>query len=180
MSFEIILLVLVIAGICISLVYCAITGISPVSSSRLSRKTMVAEVPADTEGVICELGAGWGALAFPLARKCKKATVIAYELSPVPWLFMWIIKTVFMVDNLVILRRNFLKKNLADADIIVCYLHPQAMKKLASKLVEELSPTATVICNTFELPGWQPSIIEKLEDLMCPEVFIYRPQPPSG
>ena len=65
MLFEYAVLFVVLAGTSISLVYCGITGISPIPSSRLSRRFMMGLVPADLEGGICEMGAGWGTLAFP-------------------------------------------------------------------------------------------------------------------
>jgi len=44
------------------------TGTSPVSSNFRSKKKIIKTTPPDPEGLICELGAGWGALAFPQAR----------------------------------------------------------------------------------------------------------------
>ena len=113
-------------------------------------------------------------MAFPMARRCPEATVIAYELSPLPWLFMKIRALFFGQPNLQILRRNFLKDNLSQASLVVCYLYPGAMEKLSSKLVIELKPTARVISNTFEIPAWTPTAIQTLEDVMCPEIFYYK------
>ncbi len=175
MSLELLMLALVVAGVVLCFAYCIVTGICPCSSTRKSRRAILKSVPEETEGIIYELGAGWGAIAFPLARRCKKAKVIAYELSPVPFLFMRLVRFLFRVKNLTVRRQNFLKVPLADADFVVCYLHPQALEKLEPKLEAELSPDATVISNAFELPHWQPAIIEQLEDLMCPQVFIYHP-----
>jgi hypothetical protein len=174
MFFDYLILVLVLIGVTVSLVYCLITGISPVSSTWKSRKEMIKSVSRAQEGYIYELGAGWGALAFPVAKRCPKATVVAYELSPVPWLFMKIRATLFGPRNLVLKRRNFLKDDLSKAALILCYLHPQAMAKLSPKLATELAPTTQIICNTFELPAWVPSVVANLEDVMCPQIFYYR------
>lgn len=175
MFLELAILALIVAGVFLCFVYCIVTGICPCSSTRKSRKAILASVSEMTEGVIYELGAGWGALSFPLAKQCKDAQIIAYELSPVPWLFMSFMRTLFRVKNVEIYRRDFLDVSLEDAQIIVCYLHPQALKKLEPKLKAELSPGATVISNTFELPTLMPTVIEKLEDFMCPEIFTYHP-----
>jgi len=107
--------------------------------------------------------------------RCRNAKIIAYELSPVPFLFMRLIRQLFFVKNLKVYRKNFLKVPLADANFVICYLHPEALEKLEPKLDAELSQDATVISNAFELPNWQPTIVEKLEDLMCPQVFVYQP-----
>jgi 16S rRNA A1518/A1519 N6-dimethyltransferase RsmA/KsgA/DIM1 with predicted DNA glycosylase/AP lyase activity len=142
MFFDYLILVLVISGIFVSLLYSLITGISPVSSTFGSRKRIIKSVSRDQQGYIYELGAGWGALAFPLARRCPEATVVAYELSPAPWIFMKIWALFFGPRNLEIVRRNFLKDDLAKASLVVCYLYPGAMTKLSSKLAQEFKPSA--------------------------------------
>lgn len=156
-----------------TLYYCLVTGISPVSSTRLSRRTILQSVPRSQTGTIYELGAGWGRMAFPLARRAPGATVCAYEISPVPWLFMKLWAFLFGPRNLKIFRRNFLNTSLADASLVVCYLHPQALRKLAPKLARELAPRTAVISNTFDLPGWEPTEVRELEDVMCPRVLYY-------
>ena len=84
MFFDYLMLFLVLCAIVVSLLYTFINGISPVSSTFGSRKKIIGAIPSDQEGFIYELGAGWGAMAFPVACRCPKATVVAYELSPVP------------------------------------------------------------------------------------------------
>jgi len=101
-------------------------------------------------------------------------TIVAYELSPVPWLYLKLRALLFGPWNLKIVRRNFLKDSLSKASLVVCYLYPGAMTKLSSKLAMELEPSTTVISNTFEIPAWTPSVIQNLEDVMCPQIFHYR------
>ena len=174
MFFDYLMLVLVLAGILVSLFYCLITGISPVSSTFLSRKKIIGSIPCDQKGIIYELGAGWGALAFPLARRCQGATIVTYELSPVPWLFMKIRLLLFGPRNIKIYRRNFLYEDLSAAALVVCYLYPQLMAKLSPKLLLELNPEARVISNTFEIPYWSPAAIDVTEDIMCPQIIQYQ------
>lgn len=174
MFFEYTLLASVLGGVTISFIYCFITGISPVSSSLASKKKIVSSISPDQKGNIYELGAGWGSLAFPIARRCPNATVTAYELSPIPWLFMRIKAAIFRPKNLVMKRKNFLGDNLSKASLVVCYLHPGAMTKLSGKLAKELDSGSQVICNTFEMPAWKPFLVAPLEDLMCPQIFFYK------
>ena len=173
MFFNYVLLVSVIAGIMLSLLYSMITGISPVSSTFKSRKKIIAAISPKQKGYIYELGAGWGALAFPIARRCPESKVFAYELSPVPWIFLKLRAFLFGPQNLKIVRRNFFKDDMSKASLVVCYLYPGAMKKLSSKLLMELKPCAKVISNTFEIPIWTLVAIQSLEDVMCPQVFYY-------
>ena len=174
MLFEYSLLTLVLSGVFLCLLYSWITGISPVSSTFKSRRKIIKAIEPSQKGIIYELGAGWGALAFPLARRCPASTVVAYEISPVPWVFMKTRVCLFGPRNLRVVRRNFLKDDLSKASLIVCYLYPGAMKKLSAKLPLELKPSARVISNSFEIPDWTPIAVQKLEDVMCPQIFHYK------
>ena len=129
MFFDYLILTLVLSGILVCLLYTFITGISPVSSTFKSRKKIVRTLNPHQQGHIYELGAGWGALAFPLARRFPEATVVAYELSPVPWIFLKVRAFLFGPRNLRIVRRNFLKDDLSKAAVVVCYLYPGAMAR---------------------------------------------------
>ncbi|MCW9039595.1 MAG: class I SAM-dependent methyltransferase, partial [Rhodospirillales bacterium] len=110
MFFEYAFLVTVVIGVSVSLFYCAVTGISPIPSSAISRDCILDCMPDGFSGTVAELGAGWGSLAFPLAAAFPDAQILAYELSPVPWLFMHMRQIVFRRKNLTISRANFMKR----------------------------------------------------------------------
>lgn len=44
---------------------------------------------------------------------------------------------------------NFNKQDLSSADVVACYLLPEAQKKLEDKLMRELRPGTRVVTNTF-------------------------------
>ncbi len=135
---------------------------------------MLDAFPADTIGTIYELGAGWGALAFPLALKFPKCEVIAYELSPLPWLYMLIRARLCIRPNLTIRRGNIQLLPLDDAVAVCMYLYSQGVEKLKPRLEAELAPGTLVISNTFEVPGWHPKEVHQLDDTMCPQILVYQ------
>ncbi|MEC8840126.1 MAG: class I SAM-dependent methyltransferase, partial [Candidatus Poribacteria bacterium] len=61
----------------------------------------------EIQGTICELGSGWGTLAFALARRFPKCRIIAYENSLVPYIYSQIYKLVIKTENLHIKQENF-------------------------------------------------------------------------
>jgi len=177
--FEYVLLGVVVSGVAVSLIYCVVTGISPIPSSSPSRAfilgDLLGECAPDLMGAaIGELGAGWGTMAFPLSARFPGTKVLAYELSPVPWLFMWLRQGLFRRRNLRIHRRNFLKEPLSGLSLVVCYLHSECLEKLRPKMEAELAPGTLVISNTFDIPGWEPDAVHKLDDSFCPQVYVYR------
>ena len=174
MTTELAVLVLVFAIIALVFAYTVITGASPVPTSPRVRQAMLASLPADLEGTIFELGSGWGTLAFPLARMYPGCRVVAYEISPVAWLFSRLRQSVERLPNLVIERRDFYKASLAEASLAVCYLHSDAMEKLRPKLESELAPGALVLCNSFRVPGWQPEVERTAADMYASKVYLYR------
>jgi hypothetical protein len=174
MVFEYIVLVSVVSGVTLSLIYCGITGISPIPSSRISRKFMLSLVP-DGPGTLCDLGAGWGSVAFPLAKRFKSSRVLAIELSPLPWLFMKVRHLLFWRRNLEIVRSNFLTHPLPnDVRAVVFYVHSKMLEKVRPVLEQSLKPGTLIICNVFDIPGWEPEAVHRLEDSFCPQVYVYR------
>ncbi len=174
MVLEYAILVVVVSAVAVSLYYSWVTGISPIPSSRISRKKILDLLPEKLEGRILELGAGWGTLAFPLAAAFPEAEVLAYELSPVPWMFMCVRHKLFSRRNLDIQRRDFLREQLGPTSAVICYLHSEALEKLRPKLEREAAPGTIVVSNTFEVPGWTPEAVYRLDDSFCPNVYVYR------
>jgi len=58
--------------------------------------------------------------------------------------------------------------------VIVCYLHPAAMRRLQRKLETELPQGTPVVCNTFAMRGWAPEKIIRLDDLYHTQIYFYR------
>lgn len=178
------LLGLVLLGTGLTLCYSLLTGIPPIPSSRPSRKKIADLVPANFDGRIADLGAGWGTVAFLLAKRFPDAQVVAWEISPLPWLYMRAKQLVLRRPNLEIHRGDLLKAPLAGVDVVVCYLYSKLMGRLTPRLMAAMAAGGMVISNTFDVPGWSPSAVFLLDDSFCPEVFVYnvadQPIPGTG
>lgn len=172
--FEYSLLIVVWAGVLVSVYYSLVTGISPIPSSRISTNHIMEILPENLVGDIIELGAGWGTLAFPLAALFPGNRVLAYELSPVPWLFMKLRHLAQQSKNLTIIRSDFHKASLKGVGIVVAYLHSEGLAKIREKMERELAPGTLVVSNTFEIPGWTYEACHQLDDSFCPQVYLYR------
>jgi len=149
------------------------TGISHMPSSRGATKRLLALVPPG-QGPIVELGAGWGGLSIALARAHPQRLVIGYELSSIPWLCSLLRARLARLENLSVHKADFSVANLSAAQVVVCYLYPAGMSRLSPKLLAELEPGATVLSNTFALPGWEPEAVVMLDDLHRTPVYRYR------
>ncbi len=149
-------------------------GISPLPISPKVKKRLLEVLPSNSPNRIAELGAGWGTLAFALARKYPESTVIAYENSWVPYLVMIARKALKPTINLTIIRKNFFKENLSSFDLIVCYLYPGAMNQLIVKFENELKSGTSIFTHTFSLLHKEPLAKWMVHDLYKTVIYHYK------
>lgn len=147
-------------------------GIGPTPTSFKVKSIWLQILPKIGAGTIYELGAGWGTLAFSLADHYPSNPVVAIEISPLPYAWMKLRQFFFPRKNLTIIYRDFFKIKLLGAELIVCYLFPQAMQKLAEKLKLE-GIESTLITHTFALPHLKADRIVYVNDLYQTPIYIY-------
>jgi hypothetical protein len=155
------------------LVYSFIAGVAPVPTTPKVTAKILGALSPDLEGNIFELGSGWGTLAYALAKRFPACTVIAYEISPIPWFICKLRLALFPQPNVILRRADFHTASLDQAAAIVCFLFPGCMKKLGPKLQKELLPGAQVVSHTWPVPGWQPEAVHQAGDWHSSRVYAY-------
>lgn len=172
MVFLLILILLLLLSI--SIIYFSLYyGISPMPSSKKAKMRMLAKMPITASGKVLELGAGWGTLAFGLAKKYPQSQIEAYEISIVPYLFCVLMQKCLRYKNLKLHRKDFFSVSFNECDGVVCYLYPGAMQRLQSKFKEELKPGAFILSNTFALHGWKPTSTFEVDDFYQTKIYLY-------
>lgn len=150
-------------------------GISPMPTSPKVKQCLLAHLPhLENRGVIYELGSGWGTLAFPLAERFPDYPVIGLETSLVPFVVSKWFLMFKKAPQLRLERKDFFSISLKNATMLVCYLYPEAMRKLKTKFEMELQPGTWVISNTFAIPGWDPLEMYEVDDLYHTKIYLYR------
>ncbi len=144
------------------------TGISPYPTSKPIRETLFTMIPSHT-GPIIDLGSGWGSLIIPLAKRYPSHQIIGYELSPIPYFISLLRKWASRSHNIKIYRRNFLKENLSEKALYICYLYPGGMRKIE----EILSDDTAILTHTFALRNRVPQLIKQAQDLHKTNIFLY-------
>lgn len=147
-------------------------GISPMPSSRAAKEAILSLIPPDYKNIY-ELGAGWGTLALPIAHSHPSSRIHAIEISPIPWMVLVLRRKIQGFSNVMIKRKNFFSISLHEADLIVCYLYPGAMKKLKAKFENELKAGTLVITNSFAIPGWIPLKEIQTQDFWNSRIYLY-------
>lgn len=161
--------------ITVSLIYSSVTlGISPMPSSNKAYNTMMALVDETGTGSIVDLGSGWGNFVIRIAKRNPQRQVVGYELSLLPWLTSTLLKKVLGLKNLTLHRENFYNVNLTGASVLVCYLYPDAMDRIKTKLLLEKPNVNFLISNNFALPLWPSVKVIPLNDFYKSPIYLYK------
>ncbi|PIW28352.1 MAG: hypothetical protein COW30_07675 [Rhodospirillales bacterium CG15_BIG_FIL_POST_REV_8_21_14_020_66_15] len=174
MPAEQVILIIVLVFVILTTGYSVFTGISPVPSSPTSY-AKIEEILLD-EGVtrVVDLGAGWGCLLMPLAAAMPEVQFLGYELSPFPLVFARLRGALFRRRNVRIERQDLRKTSFQGADAVICYLYSELLEKLRPNLERDLKPGTIVVSNVFDIPGWRPEAVHRLDCSQCPQVYVYR------
>ena len=130
-------------------------------------------IPMKRGDKIVDLGCGDGRF-LAAASKRYNITGIGYDVNFLA-VFMARFRFLFSPAAIKIIRKNFFNVSLSDKDIIFCYLFPDVMEKLASKLEGEMKEGALLVSCNFPLPGWTPvSILTADHGFQKDPIYIYR------
>ncbi|MBI3573127.1 MAG: 50S ribosomal protein L11 methyltransferase [Candidatus Kerfeldbacteria bacterium] len=110
--------------------------------------------------VVYDLGAGDGRFVIA-AAKTYQARATGFEISLLPWLVAKIRIRLSGLGARAIVWRDFFAVDLSPADVVVCFLTPRAMTRLADQFRTQLRPGTRIISYAFSLPGWTPILKDK-------------------
>ncbi|ASA24770.1 SAM-dependent methyltransferase [Paenibacillus donghaensis] len=161
-------------------------GISPMPASRPVRLAAAREVNrVQGYASVVEPGSGWGTLGLEVIRHCPGKRLLGIENSSLP---LWCSRLLARVGTrwlragsgrdplqgrLRYERGDIYTASYGQADIVLCYLFPGAMSRLAEKFERELPPGAVVISICFALPGRQPVRTVTCNDSLRTKLYVY-------
>lgn len=162
-------------------------GITPMPSSPRVRRAVAEEVNGIGEGgLLVEAGSGWGTLGVYLAKHCEGWRVLGVENSPLPLAFSrvaaWLtfgVRPVAGAAGDAVPFVKFLKDDIyrisyREAQAVVFYLYPGAMRRLGPLLAEQLAPGASIVSVCFALPGWKPEKTIVCKDIYRTRIYVYK------
>jgi SAM-dependent methyltransferase len=144
-----------------SLAYGAVSAAPWVPMWRKDIKRLIELAQPKPGEIFFDLGCGDGRM-LEIAAKQYGLNVVGFEVAILPYLLarlrLWF-KGLWKRGE--VRLQNFWKVDLAQADIIACFLTPPAMQKLEAKLLTELKPGARFVTYVFPLPNQLPSAVSK-------------------
>jgi SAM-dependent methyltransferase len=173
-ALALLIVVLILGGSLI--VYQVVTGVPPMSSSRVEAADVVALLKQSglaPGAVVYDLGCGWGTLAAALARAFPQAQIRGIELSPFPY---WIARfRTRRWANVALRRADFFTCDLSDASAVTCYLMIKPMPKLAALLDRMLVDGTPVVALTFWFRDRAPAAQRNGPGLRGPAALYFWP-----
>ena len=114
--------------------------------------------------VVYDLGSGDGRVVIAAAKKYG-VKAVGFEIDP--GLVKLARENVRQqgVEKLVEIRQqDFMTADLSKATVVTLYLSYDGNLVLQPKLMHELRPGARVVSYTFDMPGWEPKVMESYRD----------------
>lgn len=126
-----------------------------VKTPRSAIDTILQQVAIKPDELVVDLGCGDGDVLIAIEKKYSCKT-IGYEASPFPYLRAWHNVRRSKIKTK-IYWRSFFKANLADTDVVFCFLIESLMPRVGVYLQSQLKPGARVICYGYPIPEWSPT-----------------------
>jgi precorrin-6B methylase 2 len=157
---------LVLGAVLSLLIYQAKTGVPAVPSTSAEIAVVVSllrTVGLPEHARLYELGCGWGSMAVGLARAFPQATIVGFEISPLPYLVARM--RAVRQKNVIIRRRDFRREQIQGADGIVVYLGIRAISRLALQLDTAVQPGTKVVTLCFSFRDRNPTAVTRVRGL---------------
>ena len=145
----------------------------PTGHARIRKALKLAGLrPGET---LIDLGCGDGRVLV-IAAKEFRAQAVGIDAGPVQVARAWVNGLLSGVGTQIQVHwGNFLKADLAEADVVFAYLTSDYVPKLEAKLASQLKPGARVVTISFDFTNWEPDAFD--EDEL---IFVYKMPPHAG
>ena len=157
---------------CTALVLPTTRGALYVSTSRVRISAFLDAVPMKPGQLFVDIGCGDGRVLRKV-RKRYGAKAVGYELNLLAYVKakLWCLG----LQNVEVKWRNFWTADLSKADVVFCYLFPDVMRDLSTKLKSNLKPGAVIVSCNFDLPGFIPEqVLRPGNSLHNDPIYVYR------
>jgi len=103
------------------------------------------------EDLIYDLGSGDGTALITAAKEFG-ASGVGIEIDPLRyWISRIRIKNANLSDKVKVIRKNFFKQDIKDADVVFVYLVPKTLERLLPKFKKELKKGTRVVSFVYEM-----------------------------
>ncbi len=150
-----------------------ISSARPIESKSSPPVEPLSRTTSETPLQIIEAGSGWGTLALHIMQNNPNVRITGIENSPLPLCCSRVLSR-WKRTNIQFQQGDIYLYPYEQADIVVCYLFPGAMRKLRPILEQRSRPHTYVISACFAVPEWEPEQVVLCSDWYHTPVYVYR------
>ena len=138
----------------------------PLSDKNINRIIKFADLnPGEN---FYDLGSGDGRVLIAASRK-RFVHGVGVEIDPIKvWLSRYFVITKKLTDKVCIHRGNMFNFDVSEADVLYLYLTHQALDRLFPEILEQMKPSARIICYRFCIRNLEPTKVNNDKNL-----FLY-------
>ncbi len=145
-------------------------GYAPfIATDRETIKIIINELQVKERPVIYELGCGRARFLRIAEKKFFQASLIGVE-DLITIYFINKIRLKVIGSRINLLKADFFKINLKDADLIYCYLNINTMQSLGRKFLQECKKGTQIVSRSFPIPQLTPQRVIRIK---CRNVYFY-------
>ena len=161
-----------IYALSIALVLPVTGGALYVSTPGARIATFLDAVPMNPGQLLVDLGCGDGRVLRKV-RKRYGVRAVGFEINPLAYLKARV--ACLGYRGIEIRLQNFWKADIKRADVVFCYLFPDVMNALSTRLKKELKPGAIIVSCNFQLPDFIPDEVLRPDSALYNDpIYIYR------
>ncbi|MBI1898495.1 MAG: class I SAM-dependent methyltransferase [Acidobacteria bacterium] len=150
-----------------------------VASPQVVVDKMLAAAGLKPGETMYDLGCGDGRVLITAAQKFK-AKAVGVELSAaLVAATNQTVKRLNLQDQVKVIHGHLLEANLAPADVVTLYLDTATNEQLKPNLESQLKHGARVVSHDYEIRGWKPVKVEKIEVYKRPHTIYVYVMPPK-
>lgn len=124
---------------------------------------------------VYDLGCGDGRIVIRAAEKFQAHAVGIEIRRDVYEKTLARVASLGLSDQVKIVHGNALKYDLSPADVVTLYLLTSSNERLKPILLKDLKPSARVVSHDFEIRGWKPAAVNKMQVGGRPHmIYLYR------
>lgn len=138
--------------------------------SRQQLAELLVRQPASFRFV--DLGCGPAGALLWLARRFPQAQFVGVETAPLPFAIAWL--RALPQHNCRIRYENLWRTELAEFDVVYCFLSPAPMAALWARAVAQMTGGAWLVSNSFEVPGVPADQQVELHDWRDSRLLLWR------
>lgn len=142
-------------------------------SNRATAAALVKLLPSRPVRMI-DLGCGDGGLLRRLAKARPDCSFVGIEHAPLPWLLARL--RTLGLPNVAVRRGDFWSEPLGSYDLVYAFLSPAPMPRLWAKACDEMSPPASLVSNSFAVPGAEEAEVVRVADRRGTRLYRYFPR----